>query len=41
VVHVLSQVFSEENFYKLTEKQIRAYDERYWAFAVPVEEGEG
>ncbi|WP_368665727.1 DUF1642 domain-containing protein [Listeria sp. SHR_NRA_18] len=38
---MLSQVFSEENFYKLTEKQIRAYDERYWAFAVPVEEGEG
>ncbi|MBC1615404.1 DUF1642 domain-containing protein [Listeria booriae] len=35
---VLSQVFSEENFYKLTEKQIRAYDERYWQFAVPVEE---
>ncbi|MBC1474944.1 DUF1642 domain-containing protein [Listeria grandensis] len=22
----------------LTEKQIRAYDERYWAFVVPVEE---
>lgn len=41
VVHVLSQVFSEENFYKLTEKQIREYDERYWAFAVPVEEDEG
>ncbi|MBC1983467.1 DUF1642 domain-containing protein [Listeria booriae] len=38
VKYVLSQVFSEENFYKLTEKQIRAYDERYWQFAVPVEE---
>ncbi|MFO7175399.1 DUF1642 domain-containing protein [Enterococcus faecium] len=28
--------------YELTEKQIKAIDERYWAFAVPVEEvGEG
>ncbi|OTN92420.1 DUF1642 domain-containing protein [Enterococcus faecium] len=25
--------------YELTEKQIKAIDERYWAFAVPVEEG--
>lgn len=27
--------------YELTEKQIKAIDERYWPFAVPVEEEEG
>ncbi|MEB8400962.1 DUF1642 domain-containing protein [Enterococcus casseliflavus] len=28
----------EETAYKLTESEIKAIDERYWAFAVPVEE---
>lgn len=27
-----------EHRYELTEKEIKRYDERYWAFAVPVEE---
>ena len=29
----------EKSAYQLTESEIKAIDERYWAFAVPVEEG--
>lgn len=30
----------EKSAYQLTESEIKAIDERYWAFAVPVEEEE-
>ncbi|HGF8170501.1 TPA: DUF1642 domain-containing protein [Enterococcus faecium] len=29
----------EKSAYQLTESEIKAIDERYWPFAVPVEEG--
>lgn len=29
---------NEKKFYHLTEEQIKRYDERYWAFAVKIEE---